>query len=66
MKIIPILQLVTGIFLILFILLQRGGGGFLEESQVIFQRRGAEKILFGATIISACLFFLFAILNFLL
>lgn len=63
---IPYIQIVLSVLLIIGVLLQqRGaglsgtfGGGGMEYST----KRGAEKILFNATIVIAALFIVFAIL----
>jgi protein translocase SecG subunit len=66
-KIINIVQLVIAAFLMLTILLQQRGTGassaFGGSGDVYFRKRGAEKILFIATIVLAILFILSAILR---
>ncbi len=62
-----IIQLVVSAFLILSILLQhRGtslGGAFGGESAVFRTRRGAEKLLYYATIILAIIFIGLSVAN---
>lgn len=66
-KILSIIQIVTGILLIVLILLQqRGatlGAAFGGESTVFSARRGIEKTLFITTIIVAVIFLTAAILS---
>lgn len=65
--IINILQIIISFLLILCILLQQRGGGlsavFGGDGNVYRTRRGAEKIVFFATIVLAVLFFVTAFLN---
>lgn len=62
-----ILQIVIVLLLIGAILMQRRGGGlssvFGGDSAVYRTKRGAEKIIFYATIVLAILFFVTAGLN---
>ena len=68
----PYLEIVISVLLIAGIVLQqRGaslGGAFGADNfaSTFYKRRGAEKFLFGATIVLAVLFILVAILNFVL
>jgi protein translocase SecG subunit len=59
--IITVIQIILASLLIIAILLQQRGGGlsraFGGEGSVYSTRRGAEKIIFVATIIIAILFF---------
>lgn len=70
MQILNILQIITPIVLVILILLQErsagagglfggggGGGGFYQ------QRRGIEKTLFTATIVTGAIFVIVSILN---
>ena len=54
-----IIQIILSVVLVIFILMQQGGGGlgmaFGGEGNVYRSRRGIEKILFTATIIVAVL-----------
>lgn len=63
----PFVQIIVAIFLILFILLQQRGGAlgsiFGGSGGVYSTRRGIEKKVFWATIVSGILFILLAILN---
>jgi len=66
MNIFTIIQLVITVLLIAAILLQQRGTGlgstFGGESQIYRTKRGAERVLFFATIILAALFAINAIL----
>lgn len=66
-KAVPIALLVTAIVLMALILIQSKGSGlsgvFGGEGNVYRTKRGAEKIVFYATIIVAVLFFAIALLN---
>jgi len=59
-KILNIIQIILGCFLIAVILLQQRGTGlsatFGGEGGVYFKKRGAEKVIFIATIVLAVLF----------
>ena len=59
--VITIIQIVLAVFLIIAILLQQRGAGlsgaFGGEGSVYSTRRGAERIIFIATIVIAILFF---------
>jgi protein translocase SecG subunit len=59
--IITVIQVILASLLIIAILLQQRGGGlssaFGGEGSVYSTRRGAEKVIFVATIIIAILFF---------
>lgn len=61
LQIFSIIQIVTAILLIILILLQSQGSGLGEifggDGNVFRKKRGAEKILFQVTIITAILFF---------
>jgi len=65
--IINILQIIISLLLIVCILLQQRGGGlsavFGGDGNVYRTRRGAEKVVFVATIVCAALFFVTAFLN---
>ncbi|MEK7074338.1 MAG: preprotein translocase subunit SecG [Patescibacteria group bacterium] len=65
--IINIAQIVISVLLIVGILMQQRGGGlstvFGGDGSVYRTRRGAEKIVFIATIVLSILFFLTAFLN---
>lgn len=61
-----VIHVIVTLTLMTLILLQnsKGGlGGGLGSGQLYRSRRGTEKILFTATIVSAVLFFLTSILN---
>ena len=64
---INVIQIILGVLLGVAILLQRQGAGlsgaFGGEGEFHHSRRGAEKFLFGATIILSILFFGAAIVN---
>ena len=66
-KILNIIQIILGCFLIAVILLQQRGTGlsatFGGEGGVYFKKRGMEKVIFTATIILAGLFILSAIIR---
>lgn len=66
-QVIPIALLVTAVLLMTLILIQSKGAGlsgvFGGEGNVYRTKRGAEKIVFYATIIVAVLFFAIALLN---
>ncbi len=63
----PAVQIGLSVLLVIFILIQSKGSGlsgvFGGEGNVYRTKRGAEKILFIATIIVAILFFGVAFLN---
>ena len=63
----PLLQIAVAILLIVFILLQqRGtalGSAFGQEGGFYATRRGIQKKIFLATIISGALFIILALLN---
>jgi len=61
----PIAQISVAIFLILTILLQRGGSA-LGGGGFYLTRRGLEKKIFWATIIFSILFVVLALLNLIL
>jgi len=65
MKLIQIAQVIIAILLMLAILLQNRGAGlsgvFGGSGEVYRSKRGAEKILFIATIVLAVLFFAVAL-----
>lgn len=69
-SILTIVQITISVLLIATVLFQAHGGGlssvFGGESGVYRTRRGAEKMIFRATIALAVLFFLVAILNLIL
>ena len=62
-----IIQIIISVLLIILILLQQKGAGlgaaFGGESAVYRTKRGAEKIIFMATIVLSILFFLSALAN---
>lgn len=62
-----ILQLVFGVLLVIFILLQQRGAGlggiFGGDGGVYRTKRGAEKVIFIGTIVLACLFLATTLLN---
>lgn len=64
---IPIAQIVLAVVLMGLILIQSKGSGlsgvFGGEGNVYSTRRGAEKVIFSATIVVAILFFGMALLN---
>jgi preprotein translocase subunit SecG len=66
-KILNIVQIVIAVLLSILILLQQRGTGlssaFGGEGGVYFKKRGAEKIIFTATIILAVLFIAAAIIR---
>lgn len=66
-KILNIAQIVIAVLLSILILIQQRGTGlssaFGGEGGVYFKKRGAEKVIFIATIIMAILFILSAILR---
>lgn len=66
-KILNIVQIVIAVLLSILILLQQRGTGlssaFGGEGGVYFKKRGAEKIIFIATIILAVLFIAAAIIR---
>lgn len=59
--VISVIQIVISVFLIAAILLQQRGTGlsaaFGGEGNVYRTKRGLEKVIFGATIVLAVLFF---------
>lgn len=63
----PIVQIALAVLMIIFILLQSKGSGlsgvFGGEGNVYRTKRGAEKVLFVATIVVTILFFGVAFLN---
>jgi preprotein translocase subunit SecG len=63
----PIVQIALSIILIFLILIQSKGSGlsgvFGGEGNVYRTKRGAEKVIFIATIVAAILFFGVAFLN---
>ena len=64
-----ITHIVVSVFLMSLILLQTSKGGLGSAfGEIGFYRtkRGAEKMIFGATIISACLFLITSVINLLL
>ncbi len=65
--IINIVQIIISLLLIVGVLLQQRGGGlsavFGGDGNVYRTRRGAEKVVFFATIVCAVLFFITAFLN---
>jgi preprotein translocase subunit SecG len=66
-KILNIVQIVIAVLLSILILLQQRGTGlssaFGGEGGVYFKKRGAEKIIFTATIVLAVLFIAAAIIR---
>jgi protein translocase SecG subunit len=64
---IPIAEIVLAVVMIGLVLLQSKGAGlstvFGGEGNVYSTRRGAERIIFIATIVVAALFFVVALLN---
>lgn len=65
-NILKIFEIILAVILTVLILLQQRGSGlgaaFGGDSNIYRSRRGIEKVLFGATIITATLFCLTAIL----
>jgi len=65
--IINIVQIIVSLLLVIGVLLQQRGGGlstvFGGDGNVYRTRRGAEKVVFIATIVLAVLFFVTAFLN---
>jgi len=65
MRLLQIAQVITAILLMLAILLQNRGAGlsgvFGGSGEVYRSKRGAEKILFTATIVLSVLFFALAL-----
>ncbi len=73
MQLITILEVIVSIVLIILVLLQQrsaglGGlfGGGRGDGNFYQRRRGLERILFIATIVTGALFIILAILNFVL
>ena len=71
MKIVTIIQTVLALLLIAAILIQQRGGGlggsaFGGDNSMYSTRRGAEKVIFIATIIFAVLFMVFSLARILL
>ncbi len=70
MKVISLAQILSAIFLIVSILLQQKGTGigaaFGGESTMYRTKRGAERIIFLATIVFSVLFFASIIAGFIL
>lgn len=66
-RVVPIVEVVLSVLLIFLILIQSKGSGlstvFGGEGNVYSTKRGAERIIFIATIVVAILFFTVAILN---
>lgn len=66
-NILHIFQIIIAILLMILILLQQKGAGlgaaFGSDSTIYRTKRGAEKIIFIATIILSVLFFLSALAN---
>lgn len=66
-NILDIIQIIiTGLLIVVILLQQRGtglSGAFGGEGGIYFKKRGAEKVLFIATIILAGLFILSAIIR---
>lgn len=64
---IPFIQIALSVILVGLILLQAKGAGlstvFGGEGNVYSTRRGAERIVFYATIVVAILFFVVALIN---
>ncbi|MBN1168380.1 preprotein translocase subunit SecG [Candidatus Woesebacteria bacterium] len=67
-KLMLILQILTGLFLMLSVTLQTKGTGFTRswKAQSSFTRRGFEKVFFKVTIIIAIIFTLVSILQLML
>lgn len=65
-----VIQIVISVLLTSAILLQQRGTGlsatFGGEGNVYRTKRGLEKVIFGATIVLAALFFITALLNIIL
>ena len=67
LAVLPYVQILSSVLLIVFILLQQTGanlgGAFGADnfSSAFYKRRGAEKLLFNLTIITAVVFVLSAI-----
>jgi protein translocase SecG subunit len=70
MNIISILQIIVSVFLIILVLLQQRGSGlgatFGQEGGAYATRRGAQKKIFGATIVLGIAFVILALLSLLL
>lgn len=66
-NILHIFQIIIAILLMILILLQQKGAGlgaaFGSDSSIYRTKRGAEKIIFIATIVLSALFFLSALAN---
>jgi protein translocase SecG subunit len=66
-RVIPIVQIILAVLLLGLILIQSKGAGlsgvFGGEGNVYSTRRGAERVIFIATIVIAGLFFGTALLN---
>ncbi len=66
-NILIILQIITAIILVVVILLQQKGSGlgaaFGGSGNIYSTKRGADKVLFQATIVVSIIFFGVAILN---
>lgn len=69
-QVLPIVQIVLAVIVIILILLQGKGSGlsgvFGGEGNVYRTKRGAERIIFIATIITSVLFFVIALASHLL
>lgn len=69
-KVLPIAQIVTATVLLILILIQGKGSGlsgvFGGEGNIYRTKRGAEQVIFVATIVVAALFFLVALSSHLL
>lgn len=70
MQYLKITQIIIAVMLMVAILLQNRGSGlsgiFGGSGNVYLAKRGIERILFIATIVLACLFFVNSITNFIL
>ncbi len=64
---IPIAQVVLAVILMALVLVQAKGAGlsgvFGGEGNIYRTKRGAERVIFMATIVTAALFFVVAIFN---
>jgi len=65
-NILNIIQIILGILIVIFVLLQQQDTGFYSQgTNMPRTRRGTEKLLYNMTIIVGILFILISIANFL-